>query len=305
LTVEMDEGILRKALEAATADMVRAEATQEAHEKGLALAQEARKQIKATPGPGITAKEARTKVTEALARVTAARQAVHDAQMALQKASSDAQEADLLEAAALRHEKMTATWKQQITAAIPEAVSDDTMIDLGQKRGEATKALQVGMEAARAKKARDEAHEIARQALLVLERAKRLRDLAIHADQPLEDVLNESGAAIRIVEGRMCVPNPARTGGIEAFDELSHGERWSVALDLSAHGLGAGGLLTVNQEAWESLDPEHREMVNKLAKDRKLTIVSAEATAGELRSEVYEGKTETKQKAKNGKGPVA
>ncbi len=54
---------------------------------------------------------------------------------------------------------------------------------------------------------------------------------------------------------------------------------------------GAGGLIVVEQEAFESLDPANRQFVAEHARRRKVTIITAEATDGALRAELYqEGK---------------
>ena len=124
--------------------------------------------------------------------------------------------------------------------------------------------------------------------------AKRFRDLARSTDQVLENALVTAGYGnIKVFDGRLCIAT-AR-GEHEPVSELSHGERWRLALDLAAKGLPKGAVLPVCQEAFESLDPDNRAFIHQLAVERGITLVTAEATDGELRAEVFGGEHGTAQ----------
>src|SRR5690606_25097574 len=103
-------------------------------------------------------------------------------------------------------------------------------------------------------------------------------------DTTLEEAIQRAGfAAIKVSHGRLCVDSDR---GLEPFAELSHGERWRVSLDLAAQGLPRGAVLPVCQEAYESLDPSNRAHIYRLARERGLVLLTAEASAGQLRAEI-------------------
>lgn len=98
-----------------------------------------------------------------------------------------------------------------------------------------------------------------------------------------ETIVMEAIAAVcppgmSIVAGELMM---ATDRGIEPISDLSTGERWAIALDIASKSI-PNGLLVVNQEGYESLDPQHRIEVAKMARDRGLVIATAIATDGEL-----------------------
>lgn len=113
----------------------------------------------------------------------------------------------------------------------------------------------------------------------------RLREAAQGTEFVLSSAVANLGTPLRISAGRLLAEHPQR--GWIAFAELSAGERWRVALDLTVATLGAGGCVVVRQEAWESLDPLRRAEVATLARERRIAILTAEASLGELRVEEY------------------
>jgi hypothetical protein len=80
-------------------------------------------------------------------------------------------------------------------------------------------------------------------------------------DGVLTGLVSDLCAAIRIEDGRLVVTT---TRGRTLFGELSHGERWRLALEFAIGAVGRGGVLVCPQEAWEGLDPGNREMVAEL-----------------------------------------
>lgn len=91
--------------------------------------------------------------------------------------------------------------------------------------------------------------------------AERLRAAAAGVDGVLTGLVSDLCAAIRIEDGRLVVTT---TRGRTLFGELSHGERWRLALEFAIGAVGRGGVLVCPQEAWEGLDPGNREMVAEL-----------------------------------------
>ena len=118
--------------------------------------------------------------------------------------------------------------------------------------------------------------------------ADAIRDVARSTDSAIESAFARAGVEGVVIEcGRLCVKSD-RGGGQEPFSDLSHGERWRWALDIARRGVGDGALLAVAQEAWESLDPDNRRQVASMARERKIVLVTAECSDGDLRAEVFE-----------------
>lgn len=87
-------------------------------------------------------------------------------------------------------------------------------------------------------------------------------------------------------DGRIYVTTADR--GRELFAELSDGERASIALAACVDACATGGLLTMPQRVWEGLDPAHRAEAHALARLKRVTILTAEASDGELRAEAFD-----------------
>lgn len=116
--------------------------------------------------------------------------------------------------------------------------------------------------------------------------ADRIREIARSTDSAIEHAFATRGFEDLVInDGRLCV---ATDRGKEPVSDLSHGERWRLALDIASRNQASGALLAVNQEAWESLDPTNRRLVAGMAKDRGIVILTAEASEGELRAEPFE-----------------
>lgn len=74
------------------------------------------------------------------------------------------------------------------------------------------------------------------------------------------------------------------------FNDLSAGERWKIALDVAIDAVGERGLIPLAQEAWEGLDPVNRRLIADHVRGRKVTVITAQCDAGELRAEPFEAK---------------
>lgn len=171
----------------------------------------------------------------------------------------------------------------------PELVSSQTIENLTIQKDNASSAMNNGAVVRDALNRKQRGEAIADEAQKLFDEEKRIREMARSTDVVLDQALIEAGFdKIKVSEGFLCVETDR---GIEPFSELSHGERWRLALELAAdgyakQGLPSGSILPVRQEAWESLDPRNRREVNEIAKRVGLVIVTAEATDGELKAEV-------------------
>lgn len=101
-----------------------------------------------------------------------------------------------------------------------------------------------------------------------------------------EDVLSSliKSSALRVRKGRIVTTTDRDKN--ELYADLSHGERYKLAIDLAVESLPKGGLLTICQEAWDALNAELRQVIKDHAVSRGVVILTAEASVGNLRSEV-------------------
>lgn len=113
--------------------------------------------------------------------------------------------------------------------------------------------------------------------------AHKLRTAAGQVDKVLSGVVSDLCAAIRIEDGRLVVDT---TRGRTLFAELSHGERWRMALDYAIAVVGRGGVLVCPQEAWEGLDPANRQAVAEQLHGSGVVMFTAAADVGPIVAEV-------------------
>lgn len=218
-------------------------------------------------------------VRHAAAALEAARQTLTQTQAECEMASAGARWAT-------DQDQLIRAWSSTIEelAAI-SAPEPGEVAALDMQHAEAVRAAQGGAVVRRAQAEIRIAEALASEAQQVSLTAAWLRETARSTDQVLEQALVDAGfGAVKVHDGRLCVESDR---GLEPFSDLSHGERWRFALDLAARGLPKGSVLPVRQEAFESLDPANRAFVHRLAMDRGLVILTAEATAGQLRAEVW------------------
>jgi len=115
--------------------------------------------------------------------------------------------------------------------------------------------------------------------------AERRREAAGTFDAALMDALGAAlPPALRIADGQL---QAITDRGPIDFEQLSQGERWSLALGIAIAASGGATLMAVPQEAWEGLDPDNRAALTKAAQAKGVVILTAEADSGPLRSEVF------------------
>jgi hypothetical protein len=148
----------------------------------------------------------------------------------------------------------------------------------------ARQAVETGSEVRRARAKLDEAKGHLAKAKQLRADAQKLRDAAKLTDEVLSEAV---ACAVLRVDGGRLVTTTKR--GATYYGDLSQGERWKIALDIASDRVGVGGLIVVEQPAWESLDPQNRRLIAEHAKSRRVVILTAEADDGELRSEVFQG----------------
>lgn len=260
--------------------------TAEARERGVAhqQASEAREKLAeaATDGPTVQAARASletvaAELQTARARVAQLETAHRDWTAALANAES--------------HERALKSWEATIAAAESLPPISDEEVQAAKDRLQRARTAH-----AQATLARDhlEKRERARKHLnnADLERgvATNMRELADKVEAVItQEIQRIAPAGLQVHDGRLVLDADGKS---ELFGKLSHGERWRIALDIALDALPKSDLtkiIVVSQESWEGLDPDNRRAIDEHAKARGAVVLTAEADAGDLRAEQFEG----------------
>jgi hypothetical protein len=124
-------------------------------------------------------------------------------------------------------------------------------------------------------KKRDEAKAVKAQAMHHRKRAAELRNAAQSTDEVLSALVAKSCQLLRVEHGRLVLDTHR---GTTYFAELSHGERWKLAIDVALEQIGNRGVIVIPQEAWEGCDEFARAAIREHSKDRGVVILTAECS---------------------------
>jgi len=231
---------------------------------------------------GPTTAEAAASVNEAMKSLQNAEEAFRAAGQRLDIAKALHEAALDERSRAVQHENTLATWRNTLEecSKSPDAPDDKTL-----------EAAAGGVEAARTKhetagrvtQARlhaTDAEEAERAAAEYARTAEGLRDAARATDEILSDAIQSN--ILRPIDGRLVLTTDR---GSTFYHDLSRGEKWKLAIDIVVAAIGSDGLQVIPQEAWEGLDPDNRHFIHEHAVRAGVNILTAEASAGELRVE--------------------
>lgn len=222
-----------------------------------------------------SAKESTEKATEAVVR---AEQALREAQSIEKDCASKLLMASIARENAERHESTVAKWREQIDSAIPPMPTDEQLEKAANDVVAARNAVERGVMIRAAKIKRKEAEVHAERAKEHRKTASKLRHAAKGTDEVLSSVVSKAGSELKVEAGRLVLETKR---GMTYFSELSHGERWRIALDVAIKAVGEGGVIVLKQEAWEGLDPIARDAVVSQVKGSKVVILTAECSAAD------------------------
>lgn len=284
LTLADKGAALAKEQGEAVAELERLTQQEQADARAREAADAARAQLADAP-VSVTVDEAEAKARQCAAEAADAAETLSKAREALAVAGErHAAALDQLEQVREQHETRQ-RWEDQIKAS--ETLYGVTADDIGAARDRVKDATGRIEAAAVARKAKDDLVEAAHVESLIVgadREATLFRDAAGGVEVVLSDALSDAApSGLRVDAGRLVMDTEER--GLVEFHELSHGERWAVAIDVAQRAVGANGLLTIEQEAWEGLDPVARAEVVRLAKERDVVILTAECDEGALRAE--------------------
>lgn len=183
-----------------------------------------------------------------------------------------------------------ATLAEDAARSIPAVYTDEQLAAAEAAVAEARAASERGAVIRRAREQEAAATILHDQSKAHAKRGQLFRDRAASLDAVISSVLPE-GCPLRYENGRLVLGTDR--GPREPYADLSHGERWKVAIDFVAPIIkrdGRRGLLTLPQEAYESLDDDNKARLAQLAADNELIILTARATHGPLTATVIEAK---------------
>jgi hypothetical protein len=187
------------------------------------------------------------------------------------------------------HDRSMAEWHKSLGITVPETdVTDEQIRAATEDTLAAREAVDRGTIVREAKKRIAEAEGHARSAADLRTQEERLREAAEGTDNVLSDVVGSLGCPLKVKQGRLVTNIPGRVE--EPFDRLGRGDQWTMTIkDIAAPALGQNGVLIIDQEGFEGMDTEHRDLVARAAAEAGLYALTAEwGDEAELSVEVYE-----------------
>jgi len=182
-------------------------------------------------------------------------------------------------------------WKGEVDIANAVVVpSPEQVAEAEQPVTQAREAIEQAAVVREAKKKAVEAESLRVLAKTHNRAAESLREAARATD----DVLSEAVASesLTVKGGRLVTQHPDR--GEVYYGDRSDGTRWKLAIDeaikrIRQLGAEQTALIPVPQAAWSELDPTNKTAVHEYAVAKGVTILTAEATDGCLRAEIFGG----------------
>lgn len=188
-----------------------------------------------------------------------------------------------------RHQRLLDSWRAEIEAgAIPagEVIGSERIEALRAAKAQADAANDAGVVVRRALGQKAQADGLADSSRAARKRGEALRAIARGVDEVVAKSLRRvAPEGWGVSDGRLTMKT---SRGTEMFERLSPGQRWFAVLDVAIKAVGAGGVLSIKQEAWEGLDPMNRAETERRCRAAQVTIYTAEADAGSLRIEKFE-----------------
>jgi DNA repair exonuclease SbcCD ATPase subunit len=150
----------------------------------------------------------------------------------------------------------------------------------------ARKANEQGVLIRKAIQAIEESDRLKEQAKEREKQADKMRNAAAGVDDILTSILLEQTDKFRVRDGVLMAEHPKR-GWIDFHSGFSRGEKSKVAVTALKPVLEKA-ILTIPQEIWEGLDPDAKNELAGLVEETGATVITAQASRGELRSTLYE-----------------
>lgn len=164
--------------------------------------------------------------------------------------------------------------------------SDEVLSALRAEVEEARKRQEYGAVVRAARETLAKSKDAAAEGRALREKSVKYREAADGCEELLTIAIQAiAPRGLRVKNSRLGMPT-AR-GPFTIFDELSMGERTTVAIDVTADALGENSLFVLPQEFFEGLDPHNVRALHEHLIARKCHMVTACADGGPLRAEPY------------------
>lgn len=300
LTAEQDAGVLQRRLEMWLAEVAAVKRTAELAETDRLKRVEAQKELDRVTVGGKSLQQASQEASIANDRASAAmkeedkceeavkeaervlwnaKEALKAAQRERESRSNEFRSANEIVERIRRQDATLEAWRQTLANPTIEAPSL-RMIEANQQAVDKARSdYERGVLIRDAIKRVSEAEEIERQRKAACDRADYLRDAARGVFDTLSESVKGLVPGIKLDgELRIIVPHPKR--GQCYYSDLSHGERWKMAIDIAVntfHRKGQPGVLAIPQEAWEGLDGKNRQILAQHVSTTDLVVFTAEA----------------------------
>lgn len=172
-------------------------------------------------------------------------------------------------------------------AVSEEPVSTSEMAIAKQAVDESKQAIELAAVIRNTLARRDEAKTMVSQAGGERKKADKLRAAAGNTDIVLSKLVAKCCNLLRVEHGRLVLDTKR---GKTYFGDLSHGERYKLAMDVAITVIGDDGVIVLPQTAYEGLDGVARRMIADHARQRGVVVLTAECSEDEcIRPEVFGG----------------
>jgi energy-coupling factor transporter ATP-binding protein EcfA2 len=180
------------------------------------------------------------------------------------------------------HETAMAQWRADLGIIVPEnTVSDEDIANAEADVAAALEAIETGIKVREAKKRLKEAADFDQKAADLRTKSDALYAAAQGTDTVLSEVVQRLGCPLRVSHGRLVTTTDRSES--ELFAELSRGEQWKIALDIAIEAVGRNGVLVVDQEGWEGIDPVNQRLIHNHLVGTGVVLFTAQCDVGELR----------------------
>lgn len=269
LTFESDADRLSEAWQTATAELAdkRAKATAYsaaviARDAASAKLERLKKEAPDVKAMDELRREAGKKLDDSRKKLEDLEEQIKVAKSQIRIAETEFESASLRARDAERAAAMLVDAQQAVEAGLPERITDDDVAWATAQQAAAQANMERGVKTREAMAREMEARVACSRAAQRMAKGCAYRKAAQGVDGVLSAMVGKACSLLRVESGRLVLT----TGrGTTYFGELSHGERWKIALDVAIEAVGVRGVLVCPQEAWEGLDPVNRtEIANHL-----------------------------------------
>lgn len=181
---------------------------------------------------------------------------------------------DAVHSSAVHHEKVIKELRAVIESDQATAPTDAELADAAKAVDVARGKVEQGVLIRQAKQALAEADKWQNEQRDHSVEAAKLREAGKGTELVLSEIVAKTSDRLRVEAGRLVLDT---SRGATYFSDLSHGERWRIALDIAIDAVGTNGLLVIDQEAWEGLDPQNRSEIAEHVRGRGVVVLTAEA----------------------------